>query len=227
MIRAVIFDIDNTFYPYDPCDRAGIENMYLTFTKIADCTRDGFNALLSEAKRDIKSMTAGTAACHNRLLYVQRICELSGCYSSANVLDLYDSYWNAYLENIELYDNVCEVLESLRLSGIKIGFCTDLTANIQMRKIVRLGIDEYPDAVVTSEECGAEKPSEVPFRMILKKLGVCDPSEAVMVGDDPLKDYQGAINAGMKAILFGNGSDDSVRVSDFYELEKALKGMIG
>jgi len=51
--------------------------------------------------------------------------------------------------------------------------------------------------VVTFDETGERKPSPVPFKAILKKLGV-EAGEAIMVGDWAERDIVGAANLGIK-----------------------------
>ena len=226
-MKAVIFDIDDTLYPYSPCDAAGTELMADMLSKLSGQTygKERFAELLSRAKAYVKQKNAGTAACHNRLLYAQKLCEMTGCFTAENVIALYDAYWDAFLENMRFFDGAYELLCDIGKRGLKLGFCTDLTAHIQMRKLVRLGIGDIADGVVTSEESGAEKPSKLPFVMILEKLGV-SAAEAVMIGDDYKKDIIGAENAGIKAILFGKESGHGICASDYRELAELLKGMM-
>ena len=226
-MKAVIFDIDDTLYPYAPCDAAGTENMMNVLSEISGHIYDEkeFTPLLSQAKDYVKKRTSETAACHNRVLYSQRLCEMTECLSAENVLALYNAYWDSFLEKMKLFDGAYELLCGIKERGIKIGFCTDLTAHIQMRKLIRLGISDIADGIVTSEESGAEKPSEIPFGMILEKLGV-SASEAVMIGDDYKKDILGAEAVGMKAIQFGNKHHHRICVSDYRELADVLKGMM-
>ncbi len=227
MIRAVLFDIDDTLYPYAPCDSAGEEEMRRVLSGITGepLSADAFASLLSRAKQHVKAHTAGTAACHNRMLYSQRICELCGCFTAEHALQLYNAYWNAYLAQMRPFDGALALLQEIRASGAKLGFCTDLTAHIQMRKLIRLGIPDIADAMVTSEESGAEKPSPVPYRLLLEKLRAA-PEEAVMIGDDYQKDILGAEALGIRAVQFGTDCRHSIHAADYRALSEILKGMM-
>ena len=68
----------------------------------------------------------------------------------------------------KLFDDVLEFLDDLRLLGIPMVIVTDLTAQIQFRKIVYFGLDRYFDFVVTSEEAGQDKPNAAPFELAMK-----------------------------------------------------------
>ena len=72
-----------------------------------------------------------------------------------------------------------------------------------------MGLSEYVDIMVTSEEAGREKPSEAVFELIIKKSGVL-PWELLMIGDSYEKDIKGAENVGMNAMLFEMDKKDSM-----------------
>lgn len=206
-MKAVVFDIDNTLYPYDVCDRAGIESLYNTYNGFQKISFEDFLKRLYSAKKIVKGRANDTGACHNRLLYAQSLCESGGIFSPEKSLKLYNSYWDAFLEKMELFDGAEAFLRRLKTHGVKIGFCTDLTAHIQFRKIIKLGISDIPDAVVTSEECGHEKPHPSMFMTILDKLKVM-PRDALMIGDSLEKDIIGAKECGMNVCLYGQSSDE-------------------
>jgi putative hydrolase of the HAD superfamily len=111
-------------------------------------------------------------------------------------LDLEQTYWREFLANTRLFSGVQEFLIQLKNNGVKTANITDLTAQIQFRKMVYFKLDEYFDYVVTSEETGYDKPSVEPFNMALKKLNL-SPQEVWMVGDDSINDIQGAKQAGI------------------------------
>ena len=224
MYKAIIFDIDNTLYAYDPCNCAGTSAMKRAFSNICPEKKDDFEKLLVQSKAEVKKHTVGTAACHNRMLYAQRLCEFAGCFTAENTMLLYNAYWDAFLSEMTLFDGVNTLLQKLKKEGFLIGFCTDLTVMIQMRKLCRLGLSDIADAIVTSEESGAEKPSVRPFSLIMEKLNV-SPDSAVMIGDDYKKDICGAENVGMTAIQIGKNCRHNISASDFNSLSELLEEM--
>lgn len=221
MIKAVVFDLDNTLYAYEPCHLAGIEAMYVQLLEYVSVSHEQFLTCLDQAKIWVKNNNAGTAASHNRILYCQKICESLNLNPVETPVNLYKAYWSEFLDKMNLFENVLDVLFELKKKKIKIGICTDLTAFIQLKKIRRLGLSGIVDAIVTSEECGEEKPSRKMFDMILKKLKVL-PQEAVMVGDSLEKDVLGAKNAGMNAILYGSCAENEKCALNFNELRRLL-----
>jgi putative hydrolase of the HAD superfamily len=163
--------------------------------------------LLNLSKLYVKDKLGNNvAASHNRLLYMQNICEQMGRNPFRYAMGFYNVYWDTMLENMELFDYVRPLLNELQRMNINVGILTDLTAHIQYRKIERLGISDMVDFIVTSEEAGAEKHSEKMFGLMLDKIGI-KPDEAIMVGDSMEKDVLGAEKVGIEAFLY-DGSEN-------------------
>jgi HAD superfamily hydrolase (TIGR01549 family) len=85
-------------------------------------------------------------------------------------LDFEQTYWRTFLSHAVLFEGVKELLDDLRLLGIPTAIVTDLTAQIQFRKVVYFNLDHYFDYIVTSEEAGYDKPHPAPFQIALEKM---------------------------------------------------------
>ena len=196
MIRAVVFDLDDTLYPATECyeqGRLALESFCTTHFQI---TRDQFNESFVKAKQIVKQQLGNTAASHNRMLYCQTLCELLSIHPLSYALKMYDMYWESAMREMVCYPFVRPLFHKLRGKNVKIGILTDLTAHIQYRKLKQLGIIDAVDAVVTSEEVGTEKPDPKMFVRILEKLKM-KPRETLMVGDNIVKDISGSRSTGM------------------------------
>lgn len=188
---AILFDTDNTLYPYDPAhaaaQRAVREKVVATFS----IQPEEFDKAFNEARDQVKKRLHQTASSHSRLLYLQRMLEIMGLGSQVLLaLDFEQTYWRTFLSNAVLFDEVKELLDDLRLLGIPTAIVTDLTAQIQFRKVVYFGLDRYFDYIVTSEEAGFDKPHAAPFQIALEKMqpkGDC----IWMIGDNPVNDIRG------------------------------------
>ena len=201
MIKAIVFDLDDTLYDYISCNRIAEEVLYKKLNELFDISEEEATTKLYEAKKRVKKQLGNTAAAHNRLLYMQTLCELLDKNPIKYTKLLYDCYWDTMLDNMEMFDYVIPLFEEIKRRDIKIGILTDLTAHIQIRKLNKLGIEDYIDVLVTSEEAGEEKPSDKMFELVLKKLN-CNPDQVVMIGDSYEKDIMGAKKMGMKTIHF-------------------------
>ena len=100
------------------------------------------------------------------------------------------TYWRTFLQSCILFPNVRELLNKLNNLNIQTAIITDLNSQIQFRKIIFFGLEQYFDYVVTSEEAGFDKPSKAPFELALKKLNLL-PNECWMIGDNLNADILG------------------------------------
>lgn len=229
----VLFDLDNTLYDYDSAHNDAIKAVSKKVKNLLNINEKEFIELYEDAKKIVKSRISNTASSHNRLLYFQKLIELKGLGQQVLIaLDLNQTYWNKFLISANIFDGVYEVFDELRLNGVKIGLVTDLTADIQFRKIIKFGLGHCFDCIVTSEEAGKDKPNENCFNIALKKLGIDKSREENiwMIGDDLIKDIKGSkvsINAigfifQKKKKVINEFSPDYY-FSDFYELLNIIK----
>ena len=230
--NAILFDTDNTLYNYDLAHAVAQKAVREKVTKAFSITPEAFDKAFNEARNQVKTRLGHTAASHSRLLYLQRMLEIIGLGSQVLLaLDFEQTYWRTFLSNAVLFDDVKELLDDLRLLDIPTAIVTDLTAQIQFRKVVYFGLDHYFDYIVTSEEAGYDKPHEAPFKIALEKMqpkGNC----IWMIGDNPISDILGArqkINAvtlqKVQTISARNieGIEPDASFSKFSDLRKLLQ----
>lgn len=233
---AFLLDTDNTLYPYGPAHAAAQSALREKVVEMFSISQDDFDKAFNQARIEIKSCLKHTASSHSRLLYLQRMLEIMGLGSQVLLaLDFEQTYWRNFLSNAVLFDGVKELLDDIRLLGIPTAVVTDLTAQIQFRKVVYFGLDHYFDYIVTSEEAGFDKPHEAPFQIALKKMrpkGDC----IWMIGDNPISDIKGArekINSITlqkihDGVVLGVDSCEADAVfNDFYELGNLIKKISG
>lgn len=189
---AFLFDTDNTLYLYDAAHTAAQNAVRDKVVRTFSITPKEFDTAFQYARQQVKMRLKHTAASHSRLIYLQNMLETLGLGSQVLLaLDFEQTYWRTFLSNAVLFDGVKELLDDIRILGIPTAIVTDLTAQIQFRKVVYFGLDKYFDYIITSEEAGFDKPHAAPFRIALKKMrpkGDC----VWMIGDSPENDIRGA-----------------------------------
>ena len=222
---AIVFDLDNTLYPYAPSDAAGRTSVYKYLQNFTALSAEEFSNLYIECDQYTKQMHPKTAAGHNRLLFYHRMCEVLNLPTDVHDLPMYNAYWDAYLNAMRLFPGAVEFLQELKAKQIPLGICSDLTLHIQLRKLQKLGLVGVFDKIVTSEECGEEKPSAKMFRDILQKLGA-SAENSVMIGDNYKRDIVGALQVGMQAILFGENREGVLCAQNFHELRTKLFALL-
>jgi putative hydrolase of the HAD superfamily len=213
--KAVIFDTDNTLYAYDPAHDAAIKSVIEKAISIFGVGEVEFMHAFEISRADVKRILGNTASSHSRLLYFQKTIEYLGMGTRIlTTLDLEQTYWRTFLANTRLFPDVFNFLQQLKDKNIKTANITDLTAQIQFRKMVYFGLDEYFNYVVTSEESGHDKPNVRSFNIALEKLGVLA-QDAWMVGDSFESDMVGAHQANIiKVHKIHKGQDANVEKNE-------------
>lgn len=215
--EAVFFDLDDTLYPYPPCNQAGKRAAQETARELGyDLDREEFEAFYQAGRRETKRELSGTAASHERFLYFKwAVVQHAGTHRADDALALAEAYWSGFVERMEPFEDLVETFEALREAGLAVAVVSNLTTRVQLRKVVALGIGPYLDHMLTSEEVGREKPSAIMFTLPLAQLNL-RPGEVLMVGNDPATDVEGANAVGIETALFNsNGTDlDDLRRPD-------------
>lgn len=201
--EAVLFDLDNTLYPYAPCNEAGKRAALAAFREQGyEIDRETFDDLYAAGRREAKRETRGTAASHSRHIYAKQA--LRACadeHDAETALAVGDAYWDGYTTEMTLCDGVEQTFDALANAGVSVAVVTNLTTRVQLQKLSQLEIDDRIDRLVTSEEVGREKPSALPFTTALASLD-CRPSDALVVGDALEADIGGANALGIDTALF-------------------------
>lgn len=196
MIKAVIFDIDNTMYDFDTANEIGMAALGAYMKESFAIEPEKTAELAKKCMDIITERTGDSAAQHNRLLRFQCILEQLGSTDYQKAMEMYHVYWDAVIEVMEPEPGLIPLLLRLKERGIKLGIGSDMTAYVQYRKLEKLGVLAYLDFIVVSEEAGAEKPAPRFFELCLKKAG-CAPAECVFIGDSLKKDVIGAAECGL------------------------------
>jgi HAD superfamily hydrolase (TIGR01549 family) len=190
---AILMDLDNTLYAYAPAHKAAMDAVRRKAADALGLTGSRFDEALKQARAAVKAQLGPVAASHSRLLYFQRMLEMLGMKSQPLMaLDFEQTYWRDFLLAMRLHKQAEGFLAAAKEMGIRLGVVTNLTAQIQFRKLVHLGLDRYFDIVVTSEEAGANKPDAAPFLLARERLNLAADESVWMVGDHAEMDCGGA-----------------------------------
>jgi pyrophosphatase PpaX len=119
--------------------------------------------------------------------------------SADHARELYDVYreynHRRHDELIRGYEGMAEVLDALKAAGRRLGIVTSKSHDTTEMAFRAVGLREHFDVVVTASDTAEHKPSPVPLRLCLERLGA--PSDGSMyVGDSPV-DIEAGKAAGM------------------------------
>lgn len=194
-IQAVVMDLDDTLYDATGAYRRALQRM----ARESSLGEKAFLSAYNEGRARTKDLLSCGASIHNRMLYFQHALESLGRSPLPLAMELAETYWKYVMETAQLAPGAKEFLQRVRQQGMRTAILTDLTVDVQIKKIEHLGISSLIDCLVTSEEAGEEKPSAAMFRLVLGKLDV-PPEQCVMLGDSYEKDIEGARAAGMQTV---------------------------
>lgn len=133
------------------------------------------------------------------------------------VVEISRIYNEKLINNVYLNEGSMELLDWLEENN----YTTVMISNGDTYSINRivdvLEIRDYFEMIITSENCGAEKSTSIPFKIAMDSLGI-KPEDAIMVGDRIDEDVLGAKKLGIKSI-FLKGSIWELRNYSKQEIE--------
>jgi putative hydrolase of the HAD superfamily len=107
-------------------------------------------------------------------------------------------------EYFRLFPDTRPCLARLQELGIPCGVISNW--DFSLHRLLRVhDLDQYFEFVLCSDEEGYQKPDGTFFAMAVDRAGV-PAKEILHVGDNPLDDVQGALGAGMQAVLIDRES---------------------
>lgn len=134
---------------------------------------------------------------------LEKIHTGTGDFPIDGISDLYQRNW---FLNCVKKDNVIESLDSL-YGNFKLAILSNGFNLLQRHKISTCGLEGYFDEILISSELNVGKPAPILFETLMKKMGV-KASQTLMVGDNPIKDIEGALSVGCRAFLINPNFND-------------------
>jgi putative hydrolase of the HAD superfamily len=127
--------------------------------------------------------------------------------------ELIEKYRN-HLPNITLFEHAEMLMQDIKEKEGKIAIITDGRSKTQRNKIKKLGIEEYIDLIIISEEIGSEKPSLKNFQMVETVLKT---QNNIYIADNITKDFIAPNLLGWNSIcLIDNGKNIHVNAEINY-----------
>ncbi len=213
MIRAVLFDLDNTLIDFYRMKRTcseeairamidaglkineekGIEKLFHFYEKYGWENQKIFDKFIKkiQGKIDYKILASGVAA-YRRIKY-------------------------GYLVP---YPHARSTLLKLKQKGLTLGIVSDAPIKQAWLRLAELGMTDFFDFVIGLEKHGKRKPNAMPFKKALERLKI-KPEEILFVGDNPERDILGAKKTGMKTALakYGQIQKPKKRIKADFELK--------
>jgi putative hydrolase of the HAD superfamily len=190
MIKAVVFDLDNTLVDFMKMKKRAIEEA------IPAMVDAGLEITPEISLKIIDEIYKEQGIEYQQVFdeFLNRVLnKVDYKILSAGIV----AYRRAREASLIPYPHVYSTLNKLLKLGIKMGILSDAPVKEAWLRLAYLNFHHIVDAVVTFDETGVRKPDPAPFKMILERLNV-NPEEAIMVGDWAERDIVGAAKIGMK-----------------------------
>jgi putative hydrolase of the HAD superfamily len=199
MIKAVIFDLDNTLVNFMRVKREAV-------SAAADAMIDaGLDVPKEELVKRIFNMY-DREGIEDQRVFDKMLEKEYGAIDYRILAAGIMGYRKAKEGQMVLYPHVRQTISSLMKMGLKLAIVSDAPRMSVWMRLVSLGLDSFFDTVVTTDDTGKKKPDPAPFRMALDRMKI-RPDEAIMIGDWAEKDMVGAKALGMKTVFARYGDD--------------------
>ncbi len=197
--KAIIWDLDNTIYPYEQAHQFALNTSLSLFAIWYKQTPNETNELYALARKRVHKQLNGQAASHSRLLYFKEMLWLQGATTHSDALLLENTYWKSFLKVIKINKEALAIIKKVNTLKINQYIITDLTTQIQLQKLKKLRIEHYFKDIITSEEAGVEKPNPIIFQFALNRWQL-NANECCLIGDNEKTDG-GAEKIGITTFL--------------------------
>ena len=224
MIKAVIFDLDNTLLDFISMKESAVSSAVQAMIEA------GLDLDEKSSYERIITLYQETGWENQQIFDIflkEKTGEVDNKYLAAAIV----SYRRAREATLRLYPDVQRTLNVLAKMGIKLAVVSDAPSREAWMRIYYLNLHHVFDLVLTFDDVGERKPSPKGFEMALEKLGI-KTDEALMIGDWPERDVAGASKLGIKTIYakygdtFGtveSGADWDVE--NIYEVVGIIKSL--
>ena len=206
MIKAVIFDLDNTLLDFVTMKREAVKNA------LSSMIEAGLDIDPKTSYKKIMQLYEENGWERNQHVFNKFLREIDGHinykYLAAGIV----AYRRAKDEHLKLYPNVEETLKEIKNKGIKLAIVSDAPNREAWMRICYLKLHNIFDVVIAFDDSKERKPSPAPFKLALGKLGLSS-DEVLMVGDWPDRDVVGAKNMGIRTIFAKYGDHFGVQDS--------------
>lgn len=212
MLRAVIFDLDNTLTDFMRMKEVSID------AAIEGMIDAGLRMPAEDAKRKLFEIYGREGIEDQRVFdrfLEEEYGEIDPMIHTAAII----GYRRGREYTLVLYPHVKKTLVALSKRGLKLAVLSDAPRYQAWSRLCYLQLPHFFDHVITLEDTQIRKPDPAPFRRAIELLNMRS-DEVIMVGDWPERDMAGASGVGIKTVYarYGDTSGAAASGAD-YEID--------
>jgi putative hydrolase of the HAD superfamily len=203
MIRAVLFDLDDTLFDHRGCARDALTAVQQSQGCFRSMPFDALERAHAEFLEELHAevMLGRVPIEVARIERFRRLLESAGVRDQGETAsELATLYRETYRTRRRAVAGAAALMSALRPQA-RIGIVSNNVLDEQQEKLLVCGLDQFVDELVVSGEIGVSKPDPIIFHTAMNRLRVTG-DETVMVGDSWLADVEGARAAGIRVIWF-------------------------
>jgi uncharacterized cofD-like protein/HAD superfamily hydrolase (TIGR01509 family) len=204
LIRAILFDADNTLYnTKEIAKKADLQAITLLYKEINKKNIDK-NIIYNNWKKIINQIKESKSPQKRTRKYsYKKLTEIYTPFINQKNLSekMYDLFLKKLIKEIKLMPNLEKVLELRTI--YKMAVFSEDSYETTIAKLKKTKIEKKFDLIITSDKIGKMKPSIDYYKTVFKKFDI-SPNECVIIGDNYEKDLKIAKELGGTVILYGN-----------------------
>jgi putative hydrolase of the HAD superfamily len=193
MIKAIIFDLDNTLMDFIRMKRVAVD-------AAVDAMIDAGLKIPKAEMIDKIYEVYNKEGIEDQQIFNKVLADKQGQIDYRVLAAGIIGYRRAKEGSMALYPHVHSTLMELAKMGIKMAIISDAPRMAAWLRISALGVQHYFDYVVSFDDTGERKPSSRPFLKALELLNL-EPEEVLMVGDWAERDVVGAKRMNIRTIF--------------------------
>lgn len=220
-IKWLLFDFDNTLVDFTNTAKKSLWRTFESYQRA--CTEEIYQLykkINHQVWRDFEDGKITAEALRSK-----RFADLFKAIAIENISPT--EFSQRFLENLVLcsepYDGALELLTALK-GKYKMSIVTNGLKEVQRPRLKRLGMMDFFDSIIVSDEIGSKKPQAEFFEYVFQTIpNPPAKSETLIIGDSLNSDIRGGRNFGIKTCWNSHNKKNGTKIKPNYVINNILE----
>jgi len=214
LIRAILFDADNTIYATKKiAKKADMAAMRFFAEQKKGQKKISAEKMYEEWKKIIKPLINEKDPKKRTRKYSYSLLVKKMKINHVN--EGFDIFLRELIKDIKLMPSFIETIN--KLNKYKLAVFSEDTSDLTIPKLKKFNLERYFDMILTADMIGHMKPSKEYYKTVFKKIDV-EPTECLIIGDNYEKDLKIAQEMGATTACFGSDKRADFSFDDYKDL---------